>query len=151
MCPCKTDASTRRKRTKAGGSRKRKYTEGWVEFEDKKVAKMVALDVNGTLIGKLVLTVCSRVHQCMSFAFISAAHGTHAGIASDMNIFIAGGKKRNFYHDDMWNIKYLKGFKWRHLTEKLGTSALENTSFPSLSESVTSVCTAQSSTRVFVN
>lgn len=32
----------------------------------------------------------------------------------------AGGKKRNFYHDDMWTIKYLKGFKWRHLTEKLG-------------------------------
>jgi ESF2/ABP1 family protein len=34
----------------------------------------------------------------------------------------AGGKKRNFYHDDMWNIKYLKGFQWRHLTEKLGRS-----------------------------
>jgi len=31
-----------------------------------------------------------------------------------------GGKKRNFHHDVIWNIKYLKGFKWRHLTEKLG-------------------------------
>ncbi len=55
--------------------------EGWVEFADKRDAKMVAERVNGTLVG---------------------------------------GKKRSFYHDDMWTIKYLKGFKWRHLTEKLG-------------------------------
>jgi ESF2/ABP1 family protein len=31
---------------------------------------------------------------------------------------LIGGKKRSFYHDDMWNLKYLKGFKWDHLTEK---------------------------------
>lgn len=37
-----------------------------------------------------------------------------------MNGTLVGGKKRNFYHDDMWTIKYLRGFKWRHLTEKLG-------------------------------
>ena len=31
-----------------------------------------------------------------------------------------GGKKRhNLFHDDLWNIKYLSGFKWSHLTEKL--------------------------------
>lgn len=31
-----------------------------------------------------------------------------------------GGKKRNNkYRDDTWNIKYLSGFKWFHLTEKL--------------------------------
>lgn len=30
-----------------------------------------------------------------------------------------GGKKRNYYHDDLWNMKYLKGFKWTHLTEKM--------------------------------
>jgi len=31
---------------------------------------------------------------------------------------MVGGKKRSYYHDDIWNIKYLKGFKWHHLTEQ---------------------------------
>ena len=31
-----------------------------------------------------------------------------------------GGKKRSYYHDDMWNIKYLPKFRWTHLTEKVG-------------------------------
>ena len=30
-----------------------------------------------------------------------------------------GGKKGNYYHDDVWNMKYLKGFKWHHLTEQI--------------------------------
>ena len=31
-----------------------------------------------------------------------------------------GGKKRhNLFYDDIWNIKYLSGFQWHHLTEKL--------------------------------
>ena len=31
-----------------------------------------------------------------------------------------GGKKRkNKFHDDRWNLRYLKGFKWANLTEKL--------------------------------
>jgi ESF2/ABP1 family protein len=31
-----------------------------------------------------------------------------------------GGKKRNNkYREDTWNIRYLSGFKWFHLTEKL--------------------------------
>ena len=31
-----------------------------------------------------------------------------------------GGKKRFYYHDDLWNIKYLPGFKWDHLTGQIG-------------------------------
>lgn len=31
-----------------------------------------------------------------------------------------GGKKRYYYHDDIWNIKYLSKFRWHHLTEKIG-------------------------------
>jgi len=31
-----------------------------------------------------------------------------------------GGKKRNFYHDDIWTLKYLPKFKWHHLTESVG-------------------------------
>lgn len=62
-----------------GGNRKKFFTEGWVEFEDKKVAKSVASALNATPIG---------------------------------------GK--GFHKFDLWNLKYLKGFKWSHLHEKLG-------------------------------
>jgi ESF2/ABP1 family protein len=41
----------RRIRIKQGGNRKIKYTEGWVEFADKKTAKKVADALNGQLIG----------------------------------------------------------------------------------------------------
>ena len=30
-----------------------------------------------------------------------------------------GGKKSAFYHDDIWNLKYLPKFKWMHLTQQL--------------------------------
>ena len=37
-----------------------------------------------------------------------------------LNNQLIGGKKRNNkYHDDTWILKYLSGFKWHHLTEKL--------------------------------
>jgi ESF2/ABP1 family protein len=35
-----------------------------------------------------------------------------------------GGRKRNYYHDDIWNMKYLSGFKWNHLTEKISYEKL---------------------------
>lgn len=41
----------RKQRAKGGGNRKIKYIEGWVEFEDKKDAKMCALALNGQQIG----------------------------------------------------------------------------------------------------
>ena len=68
-------------RKKFGGSKKKNFTEGWVEFLDKRVAKAVARTLNSMPIG---------------------------------------GQKRNYYHDDLWNIKYLPKFKWGHLTEKIG-------------------------------
>ncbi|KAL7473426.1 hypothetical protein ACHAXS_014033 [Conticribra weissflogii] len=74
------DKTVRKKRRKAGGSGGKRYTEGWVEFESKKVAKKVGEDLNMT-----------RVTN----------------------------HKRSVHYDDLWNIKYLKGFKWSHLTEKV--------------------------------
>ena len=35
--------------------------------------------------------------------------------AETLNGNILGGKKGGWYHDDIWNIKYLKGFKWDDL------------------------------------
>ncbi|EMC91681.1 hypothetical protein BAUCODRAFT_58555, partial [Baudoinia panamericana UAMH 10762] len=45
--------------------------------------------------------------------------------AETLNGNIIGGKKGNFYHDDLWNIKYLKGYKWSHLTEQIANENAE--------------------------
>jgi ESF2/ABP1 family protein len=46
--------------------------------------------------------------------------------AESLNGNIIGGKKGGFYHDDLWNIKYLKGgFKWSHLTEQIANENAE--------------------------
>ena len=76
-----TDPIVRQRRVKFKGNKKKNFTEGWVEFHDKRVAKTVAVMLNNTPIG---------------------------------------GKKRSYYHDDLWNIKYLSKFRWTHLTEKIG-------------------------------
>ena len=44
-----------------------------------------------------------------------------------LNGNIIGGKKGNFYHDDLWSMKYLKGFKWSHLTEQIANENAERT------------------------
>ncbi|KAF8979348.1 RNA-binding ATPase activator esf2 [Entomortierella lignicola] len=80
------DAKVAARRKKYGGNKKQNFTEGWVEFLDKNVAKQVAKSLNTTIIG---------------------------------------GNKNSYYHDDMWNIKYLPKFKWDHLTERI---AYENAS-----------------------
>jgi len=58
----------------------RNFTEGWVEFNSKRVAK---------------------------------------DVASNLNLTQVGGKKRAKSHDVIWNIKYLPGFKWTNLSERL--------------------------------
>lgn len=45
--------------------------------------------------------------------------------AETLNGNIIGGKKGNFYHDDIWSMKYLKGFKWSHLTEQIANENAE--------------------------
>ncbi|GJJ72585.1 ESF2/ABP1 family protein [Entomortierella parvispora] len=80
------DPKVAARRKKYGGNKKQNFTEGWVEFVDKAVAKNVAKSLNTTIIG---------------------------------------GNKSSYYHDDMWNIKYLPKFKWNHLTERI---AYENAS-----------------------
>jgi ESF2/ABP1 family protein len=74
------DANKRRMRKMNGGNGSKQFTEGWVEFSDKKTAKEVAESLNGKSIG---------------------------------------ATKGDYYHDDVWNLKYLSNFKWEYLTEKL--------------------------------
>ncbi|MEW5297318.1 MAG: hypothetical protein WDW38_006146 [Sanguina aurantia] len=45
------DAAQRRMRKKAGGNTGKNFTEGWVEFEDKRVAKRTAAMLNGQQMG----------------------------------------------------------------------------------------------------
>lgn len=39
--------------------------------------------------------------------------------AETLNATIVGGKKGGWYHDDIWNIRYLRGFKWADLMEQV--------------------------------
>lgn len=55
----------------------------------------------------------NNTNQSCAFTF------TRVAVAESLNNTMIGGKKRNYYHDDIWNIKYLKKFKWDHLTEKV--------------------------------
>ncbi|KAL6862658.1 RNA-binding ATPase activator esf2 [Amphichorda felina] len=45
-----------------------------------------------------------------------------------LNTRIIGGKKGNYYHDDIWNMMYLKGFKWHNLTEQIAGENAERES-----------------------
>lgn len=83
------DPTAHQRRVRAGGNKKRSYTEGWVEFIKKKNAKEVCELLNARTIG---------------------------------------GKKGSYYHDDMWNLLYLKGFKWHHLTEQIASEDAERSS-----------------------
>jgi ESF2/ABP1 family protein len=46
-------------------------------------------------------------------------------VAETLNTRNMGGKKGGYYFDDVWNLKYLKGFKWRHLTEQIANENAE--------------------------
>ena len=83
------DPASHARRVKAGGNKKRSYTEGWVEFTKKKDAK----------------AVCDH-----------------------LNAHTIGGKQGGYYHDDLWNLLYLKGFKWHNLTEQIAVENAERTS-----------------------
>lgn len=45
-----------------------------------------------------------------------------------LNAKIIGGKKGTYYHDDVWNLLYLKGFKWHNLTEQIAAENAERAS-----------------------
>ncbi|EGD76658.1 hypothetical protein PTSG_08008 [Salpingoeca rosetta] len=40
-------------------------------------------------------------------------------VAAMLNGSLVGGKKNNFHHDFLWNMKYLPKFKWHHLQERM--------------------------------
>ena len=93
LIPCDilmSDHIQRKKRMAAGGNGSKQFVEGWIEFADKKVAK----NVSSIAARRPDLTLPLDMQ-----------------VARALNNTLIGGKKRNFYHDDMWNLKYLKGFR----------------------------------------
>lgn len=77
------DPKAHANRVKFGGNKKRNFVEGWIEFLNKKDAKLCAETLNAQNVG---------------------------------------GKKGNYYYDDVWNMKYLPKFKWHHLQAQIGSS-----------------------------
>jgi ESF2/ABP1 family protein len=45
-----------------------------------------------------------------------------------LNARTIGGKKGTYYRDDVWNLLYLKGFKWNNLTEQIASENAERAS-----------------------
>lgn len=45
-----------------------------------------------------------------------------------LNATTIGGKKGGYYRDDLWNLLYLKGFKWHNLTEQIAAENAERQS-----------------------
>jgi len=80
------DPASHTRRVRAGGNKKRSFTDGWVEFVNKSDAKKACELLNAQIIG---------------------------------------GKKGTYYHDDVWNLLYLKGFKWNNLTQQIAAENAE--------------------------
>lgn len=74
------------------------FTEGWVEFTNKKVAKAVAEMLNAEPIG-------------------AASGGSGGGGKGGKK---SGGLGMRRWKDEIWTMKYLSGFKWGMLSEQLG-------------------------------
>jgi ESF2/ABP1 family protein len=46
-------------------------------------------------------------------------------VVETLNTRTIGGKKGGYYFDDVWSLKYLKGFKWHHLTDQIANENAE--------------------------
>lgn len=58
--------------------------------------------------------------KCFTEGWAEFRKKKHAKVAAEtLNGNIIGGKKGNFFHDDILNVKYLHKFKWSNLTEQI--------------------------------
>ena len=63
----------------------------------------------------------SRKRQRYSEGWIEfPSHSLARRCAETLNATQIGGSKRSFYHDDVWNMKYLRGMRWDELMAVLG-------------------------------
>lgn len=95
------DAENRKFRIKAGGSRRRRSKYGWIEFLDKQKAQLAVELLHNQPIGKSVSSQ-SPEQPCLYLLGTSI------------------GNRRKPFSEDLWSLRYLKGFKWHHLVEEKG-------------------------------
>jgi len=61
--------------------------------------------------------------------WVEFADKREARAACDLlNARTVGGRKKSFYRDDVWCLRYLRGFKWHHLTEQIAAENAERAS-----------------------
>ena len=80
------------------GNKKRQYIDGWVEFKHKRHAKVCVDALNGR----------------------TTAEGLGVGAIGGRK-----GGKRRWYRDDVWSVKYLRGFSWDDLMQSARTEERE--------------------------
>ncbi|KAL2018482.1 hypothetical protein VTK56DRAFT_767 [Thermocarpiscus australiensis] len=67
--------------------------------------------------------------RCYTEGWVEFVRKKDAKKACDLlNAQTIGGKKTSWYRDDVWAMKYLKGFKWHHLTEQIAAENAERAS-----------------------
>ncbi|AEO67186.1 uncharacterized protein THITE_2116023 [Thermothielavioides terrestris NRRL 8126] len=67
--------------------------------------------------------------RCYTEGWVEFVKKKDAKKACDLlNAQTIGGKKSSWYRDDVWAMKYLKGFKWHHLTEQIAAENAERAS-----------------------
>ena len=93
-------------RIRRGGSKRENWLEGWIEFAKKRDAREIAEHLNTTAVGAHILKL----------------HVTLASPHQQLLPFFAEPKGKGMYGGELWTMKYLKGFKWNHLKEKIGSS-----------------------------
>lgn len=98
------DNGSQKKKKKRGAAH---YTEGWVEFTSKKVAKATAEMLNAQPIGALAAS--------------NSKKSGSGGASTKM------GKTKKRFQDDVWTIKYLRGFKWHMLSEQIAQERASHT------------------------
>lgn len=109
------DAAVARRRKKLGGNRTPFYVEGWIEFADRKVSEAPLRPA----LPPLPLTwLTSAPPPTPPRPLSNPLEQIAKQVAASLNNTKIGGKKRGFYSEDIWNLKYLRKFTWSHLTEK---------------------------------
>lgn len=90
-----TDSLVRQRRKESGGNGSKQFSEGIQDVTDPCI--------------DCVVIISNNVHDTGWVEFSDKKVAKR--VAESLNCTPIGGKKGDFYHDDIWNLKYLKNFK----------------------------------------
>mgnify|MGYP002631287496 CR=1 FL=1 len=118
------DTAIRARRVRAGGNKKKSFTEGWVEFDNKRRAKRIATTLNNSPVSPspLARPRASGVQTRCIVHRHPTPRPSHPACPVQVGRSGRNGH-RSFYASDLWNVRYLPKFKWHHLTEKVAAES----------------------------